>query len=109
MSSPTLLSPTRSAGSVRPLSRPYYLVILSLTCEIPSADGENTGQLTIGGYDAGKMNAATTQILDVADKSGFWNTRMGSVMVDGDVAVPEGRIVILDTGEQRLIEYYTRF
>jgi hypothetical protein len=55
------------------------------------------------------MNAATTQILDVADKSGFWNTRMGSVMVDGDVAVPEGRIVILDTGEQRLIEYYTRF
>ncbi|KAG7567066.1 hypothetical protein FFLO_01192 [Filobasidium floriforme] len=62
------------------------------------ADGENTGQLTIGGYDAGKMNAATTQILDVADKSGFWNTRMGAVMVDGDVAVQEGRVVILDTG-----------
>jgi hypothetical protein len=94
-------------GRVGTLSRPYSLNVSSLISRIPSADGENTGQLTIGGYDAGKMNAATTQILDVADKSGFWNTRMGAVMVDGDVAVQEGRVVILDTGERRLTENCT--
>jgi hypothetical protein len=94
-------------GRVGTLSHPYSLIVSSLISRIPSADGENTGQLTIGGYDAGKMNAATTQILDVADKSGFWNTRMGAVMVDGDVAVPEDRVVILDTGERRLTENCT--
>ena len=66
------------------------------------ADGQNTGQLTIGGYDGAKMNSATTQVLNLADDSGFWKIKMGAVMVDDKVAVSEDRIVIIDTGMWKL-------
>jgi len=45
------------------------------------------------------MNSATTQVLDLADDSGFWKIKMGAVMVDDKVAVSDDRIVILDTGK----------
>lgn len=70
-----------------------------LNLRLTIADGENTGQLTIGGFDLAKQNGETTQILDVADRTGFWKARMEGVMVDGDVAVPTSRVAILDTGE----------
>jgi hypothetical protein len=74
---------------------------IQLKRDLLAADGQNTGQLTIGGYDAGKLNSATTQILNLADQSGFWKVNMGAVMVDGKVVVQGGRNVILDTGESR--------
>jgi hypothetical protein len=45
------------------------------------------------------MNSATTQVLNLADDSGFWKIKMGAVMVDDQVAVFGGRTVILDTGK----------
>jgi hypothetical protein len=63
------------------------------------ADGENTGALTIGGYDASRMNPESEQILPVASTEGFWSAEMGAVMIDNNLVL-EQRTVILDTGER---------
>lgn len=62
-----------------------------------TADGVNDGELTIGGTNKALADAATSQVLPVTSATGFWDTAMASVQVDGQVAVTN-RVAILDTG-----------
>nr|XP_018267070.1 endopeptidase [Kwoniella dejecticola CBS 10117]OBR89228.1 endopeptidase [Kwoniella dejecticola CBS 10117] len=60
-------------------------------------DGENNGELVFGQADTAKIDASTTQTLQVSSNDGFWQVEMGAVTVDGVQAVG-ARQAILDTG-----------
>ncbi|WVQ62327.1 uncharacterized protein L199_000466 [Kwoniella botswanensis] len=65
-------------------------------------DGENNGELVFGQANTAKLDATTTQTLQVTSQEGFWQVDMAAVTIDGTNAVT-GRQAILDTGTSLMI------
>ncbi|WWC99551.1 hypothetical protein V866_006455 [Kwoniella sp. B9012] len=65
-------------------------------------DGENNGELVFGQANNAKLDATTTQTLQVTSQEGFWQVDMAAVTIDGTDAVT-GRQAILDTGTSLMI------
>jgi len=62
------------------------------------ADGKNDGQITFGGLDDTRFDAASLVEVDNVSQVGFWEAEMDAVAVDGVDAGLQGRKAILDTG-----------
>jgi len=67
------------------------------------ADQKNDGEITFGGLDETKFDAATLTTVDNVSKQGFWEADMPSVTVDGKDTGLAGRTAILDTGTTLII------
>lgn len=67
------------------------------------ADQLNDGEITFGGLDAAKFNAATLTTVDNVSQLGFWEASMPTVTVDGTDTGLQGRTAILDTGTTLII------
>jgi len=62
------------------------------------ADNKNDGEITFGGLDGSKFDAATLVTVDNVSQNGFWEASMSAVTVDGTDAGLQNRTAILDTG-----------
>jgi len=62
------------------------------------SDGKGDGEITFGGLDDTKFNAATLVTVDNISKTGFWEAKVDVVAVDGKDIGLTGRSAILDTG-----------
>ncbi|TFK40258.1 aspartic peptidase A1 [Crucibulum laeve] len=67
------------------------------------ADGKNDGEITFGGTDPTKFDAATVTNLDNVSQQGFWEAAMDAVTVDGTDTGLAGRTAILDTGTTLIV------
>ncbi|GFZ43160.1 hypothetical protein JCM24511_00879 [Saitozyma sp. JCM 24511] len=61
------------------------------------ADGENNGEIVFGQADTSKLDASTTQTLDVSSTNGFWQVPLSAITVN-NADTSTGRQAILDTG-----------
>lgn len=67
------------------------------------ADGTNDGEVTFGGLDSSKFNAASLTTLNNVNTEGFWEAAMDAVSVGGTDVGLTGRTAILDTGTTLII------
>lgn len=67
------------------------------------ADQKNDGEVTFGGLDATKFDAATLTTFANVNTQGFWEGAMPAVAVNGADAGLAGRTAILDTGTTLII------
>ncbi|WVQ71263.1 hypothetical protein IAR50_000789 [Cryptococcus sp. DSM 104548] len=65
-------------------------------------DGDNSGELVFGQPDDAKIDASTTQTMQLTSTDGFWQVAMSAVSVDGQSAVT-GKQAILDTGTSLMV------
>ncbi|KAG6844956.1 hypothetical protein H0H87_002070 [Tephrocybe sp. NHM501043] len=67
------------------------------------ADNKNDGEITFGGLDDTKFDAATLVTLDNVNAQGFWEGDMDAITVDGKDSGLQGRTAILDTGTTLIV------
>lgn len=67
------------------------------------ADGTNDGEVTFGGLDTSKFDAATLTTFANVNTQGFWEGAMDSVTVGGQSVGLRGRTAIFDTGTTFII------
>ena len=70
------------------------------------SDDKNDGEITFGGLDATKFDAATLTTFDnvaTGQASGFWEGALDSITVDGTDTGLSGRSAILDTGTTLIV------
>lgn len=67
------------------------------------ADQLNDGEVTFGGLDSSKFDAATLTTFANVNTQGFWEGAMPAVAVNGQDAGLTGRTAILDTGTTLII------
>lgn len=87
---PTAVEKLATEGSIDAAITSYKLGRL--------ADGTNDGEITFGGLDDTKFNAATLVTVDNVSPVGFWEADMDAVAVNGADVGLQGRKAILDTG-----------
>jgi len=68
-----------------------------------AADNLNDGEITFGGLDPTKFDAATLTTFDNVNQQGFWEGAMDSITVDGTDTGLSGRTAILDTGTTLIV------
>lgn len=68
-----------------------------------SADNLNDGEITFGGLDQTKFDAATLVTTPNVNTQGFWEAAMDDVTVDGQSVGLNGRTSILDTGTTLIV------
>jgi hypothetical protein len=67
------------------------------------ADNKNDGEITFGGLDPSKFDAATLVTVDNVSQLGFWEANVDAVTVDGTDAGLQNRTAILDTGTTTIV------
>ncbi|EKM57764.1 uncharacterized protein PHACADRAFT_90884 [Phanerochaete carnosa HHB-10118-sp] len=67
------------------------------------ADQKNDGEVTFGGLDPTKFDAATLTTFNNVNTEGFWEGAMSTVSVNGQDLGLQGRTAILDTGTTLII------
>ncbi|CEL55573.1 hypothetical protein RSOLAG1IB_01585 [Rhizoctonia solani AG-1 IB] len=66
------------------------------------ADGKNDGEITFGGIDETKIDAATTTTMPNVNPNGFWEVPFTAAVGGKDIGLT-GRTAILDTGTSLII------
>ncbi|CAE6462297.1 unnamed protein product [Rhizoctonia solani] len=66
------------------------------------ADGKNDGEITFGGIDETKIDAATTTTMANVNPNGFWEVPFTAAVGGKDIGLT-GRTAILDTGTSLII------
>lgn len=87
---PTAVEKLASEGTIDAAITSYKLGRL--------ADGNNDGEITFGGLDDTKFDAATLVTVNNVSPVGFWEADMEAVAVNGANVGLQGRKAILDTG-----------
>ncbi|KAF7327446.1 Aspartic peptidase A1 [Mycena kentingensis (nom. inval.)] len=87
---PTFLNALYNAGLISRRIISYHISRI--------ADGNNDGEITLGGMDPAKYDAKTLARLPNANNGGFWEATLDRIHVNGKDLGLRGRSCILDTG-----------
>jgi len=92
---PTPVEALASAGAIPKAITSYKISRI--------ADAKNDGEITFGGLDATKFDAATLVALPNVNQQGFWEANLDAVTVNGQDLGLQGRTAILDTGTTLIV------